>query len=942
MSPPPAPFRDPELSLDARLDDLLGRLTREEKVGLLHQHQPAVPRLGIAAFHTGQEALHGLAWRGVATVFPQAVGLGATWDPELVNRVGAATGDEVRGSHHADPRRTGLNVWAPVVNLLRDPRWGRNEEGYAEDPLLTAVLSTAYASGLRGDDPVHLKTAPTLKHFLAYNVERNRDTVSMTVRPRVLREYELPAFRAAIEAGAATGVMPSYNLVNGRPAHLTPLLDEVRAWSRDELLVVTDAWAPSNIARVQRYWPTHAEAHAAALCAGIDSFTDQDRDATLTTEAVTAALDQGLLAERDVDRAVRRILSIRFRLGEFDPPRSGPWAAITGEVIDCPAHRALARETAGRAIVLLRNEAAALPLRPAETRRVAVLGPLADTLYPDWYSGTMPYEVTPLIGIRERLGPDVVCHEGVDRIGLRAETGGYVTAPGGPGGALAASGVAAQGFDLFDWGEDVWTLRAASNRRYVTVEESGALVNDQVRPHGWVPRETFRLLPAGDGRLLLQCIATGRYVVAEAETGELAAAAEDPAAATRFDREVLVDGLDAAAAAAGQADVAVVVTGNAPCINGRETEDRRDIALPPAQTRLLRAVVAANPRTVLVVESSYPMAIPWAAEHVPAILWTCHGGQELGRALADVLVGDVAPAGRLPQTWYADLDDLPDPCDYDVIGAGWTYLYARVAPLYPFGHGLTYAEFRYDGVRVGAPADGAVEVAVEVTNAGAVASDEVVQLYARRRPSPGSRVEQPRRRLVGFRRLRFEAGETRTVPFTVRTADLAVWDVVGGRMVVEAGEYEVMAGRSSADVRLTAPLPVEGEAIACRDAAAQTTAADFDDSRTMAIVDETRERGDAVAPAGAGGGWLLFRAVDFGPGAGRVAARVARAADGATISFRVDDPDAGPVAATVKAPASDDRYAWTTVTAPVQSAAGVHDLYVVFDGPVALASFSFG
>jgi len=940
VSPRPEPFRDPDLSLDARLDDLLGRLTREEKVALLHQHQPALPRLGIAAFHTGQEALHGLAWRGVATVFPQAVGLGATWDPELVRRVGEAAGDEVRGSHHANPQRTGLNVWAPVVNLLRDPRWGRNEEGYSEDPLLTGALSTAYASGLRGDDPVHLKTAPTLKHFLAYNVERDRATVSISVRPRVLWEYELPAFRAAIAAGAATGVMPSYNLVNGRPAHLSPLLDEVRSWSPDELLVVTDAWAPSNIAGVQRYWPTHAEAHAAAVRAGIDSFTDQDGDPSLTTGAIAAALEQGLLAERDVDVAVRRILAIRFRLGEFDPPGRDPWASITEAVIDCPAHRALAREAAGRAMVLLRNEDATLPLRAAETRRVAVIGPLADTLYPDWYSGTMPYEITPLMGIRERLGGGVACHEGVDRVALRAEAG-YVTAPGGAGGALTADGAEAQGFDLFDWGEGVWTLRAAANGRYVTVDEAGTLVNDQPLPHGWVPRETFRLLPAGD-RVVLQCIATDRYVMVAPETGALAASATALGDAARFDREVLVDGLEAPAAAARDADVAVVVVGNAPCINGRETEDRGDIALPPAQERLVRAVVAANPRTVLVVVSSYPMAIPWAEAHVPAILWSSHGGQELGRALAGVLFGDEAPAGRLPQTWYRSVDDLPDARDYDVIGAGWTYLYARVAPLYPFGHGLTYADFRYGDLRAGDPADGEIAVEVDVTNAGAMASDEVVQLYARRRPVPGSRVEQPLRRLVGFRRLRFEAGETRTVRLPVRTADLAVWDVVTGRMVVEAGDYDVMAGRSSADVRLTVTLRLEGEAIPCRDAAAETRAADFDDCRAVAIVDETRERGDAVAPAGERG-WLRFRDVDLGAaGTGAVTARVARTAPGAAaITLRLDDPETDRPAATLEAPDAVDRYAWTTVTAPVEGATGVRDLYVILDGPIALATFSF-
>ncbi|HXM57062.1 MAG TPA: glycoside hydrolase family 3 C-terminal domain-containing protein [Candidatus Dormibacteraeota bacterium] len=928
--PAPEPFRDPDRPLDERLDDLLGRLTREEKIALLHQHQPAVPRLGLAAFHTGQEALHGLAWEGVATVFPQAIGLGSTWDPELLRRVGAVVGDEVRGRHQAEPGVSGLNVWAPVVNLLRDPRWGRNEEGYAEDPLLTGALSTAYAAGLRGDHPRYLKTAPTLKHFLAYNVEDERDTISMSVRPRVLWEYELPAFRAAIAAGAATGLMPSYNLVNGRPAHLSPLIDAVRTWTADALLVVTDAWAPSNIARSQRYYPTHAEAHAAALRAGIDSFTDQDRDPTLTVNAITEALERGLVEERDVDAALRRVFAIRLRLGELDPPERNPYAAITETAIDRPEHRALARETAARGMVLLKNAGAALPLRAEEPRRVAVIGPLADTLYPDWYSGTMPYETTPLLGIRARLGDgaEVVCHEGADRVALRAE------AHGAP--------VIAPALELFDWGEGVWTLRAAATRRYVTVDETGALVADQVRPHGWVPRETFRLLADGE-RLRLQHIATGRYVVA-ASDGRAAATAPDAAAATAFQVEHLASGLDAAANAARAADVAIVVAGNVPCINGRETEDRRDIALPPAHERLVRAVTAANPRTVLVVESSYPMAIPWADEHVPAILWSSHGGQEMGAALADVLFGDRPPAGRLTQTWHRSLADLPDMRDYDVIKTRRTYQYLDREPLYPFGHGLTYSEFRYGDLRLSSPAmDAAGEVAVdvEVTNEGAAGSDEVVQLYAGRRASADSRTEQPRRRLVAFQRVAFGAGETRTVRLTLRAADLAIWDVVRGRMVVEAGVYNVMAGRSSGDIRLMAELRVLGEPVGGREARrGEIRAADFDDYASVRLTDETRRLGDAVAPVD-GAGWILFRDVDLGAGVASVTARVARAAPGpAAIRIRLDDPAAGPVAGTLPVPSTGDRHAWATVTTAMREAAGVRDLYFVFDGDAALAAFS--
>jgi len=936
------PFRDPDLPLDARLDDLLARLTRAEKVALMHQHQPAIPRLGIAPSHTGREALHGVAWLGPATVFPQAVGLASTWSRDLVRRVGEAVGDEVRGFHHRDSA-TGLNLWAPVVNLLRDPRWGRNEEGYSEDPLLTGAMATAFAGGLRGDHPFYLKTAPTLKHFLAYNCETERTTVSVSVRPRVLREYELPAFEAALAAGAATGVMPSYNLVNGRPAHLSPLLEDVvRRWSADELLVVSDAFAPSNVAGEQRYYPSQPAAHAALVAAGLDSFTDRATDPTFTVACLTAALDEGLLDEALVDRAVRRVLSIRFRLGEFDPPERCPYAGITFAAVGTAEHRALARETARQALVLLKNDGPALPL-PRATRRVAVLGPLAAMLLEDWYAGTLPYEVTPVDGLREALGPDAVvtCAEGVDRIALRdVATGGYVAAPGDAGGPLTV-GSAAGAFDVFDWGEGVCTLRAAANRRWVRVDDGGGLVNDSVQPRGWVVQEAFRVLPRGEGTVLLRSVATGRYVVAAAGGG-LAASAIAPGRATRFAREVLVDGVAEAVAAARDAEVAVVVAGNAPCINGRETEDRVDLRLAPRQRRLIRAAQAANERTVLVVQSSYPMAIGWEQEHVPAILWTSHGGQELGHALADVLLGDHAPGGRLTQTWYRSADDLGDIRDYDVIGGRRTYLYFEGTPLYPFGHGLTYARFRYEDLRLSrhaVDAAGAVTVSATIANTGPGAGDEVVQLYTRKR---APRVEQPRLRLRGFERVRLAAGESRTVRFELAAADLAIWDVTRGRFAVEPGVYDVLAGRSSADLPLCSVLEVEAEPIPRRGVSgAWTAAADFDDWWRAVLVDETRARGDAVA-ARDGAAWIAFRDVDFGAGVAGFTVRAAKEGPGAgSIELRLDGPAAGRRVAAVEVPCRGGRYGWAEVTVPVRGACGVHDLYLVLGGGVRVSRFRF-
>jgi beta-glucosidase len=935
----PLSFRDPDLPLPERVADLLGRLTLAEKVALLHQHQPAIPRLGLEGFRTGTEALHGVAWLGPATVFPQAIGLATTWHPDLLRAVGQAVGTEVQAFHLEDPAHAGLNVWAPVVNPLRDPRWGRNEEGYAEDPWLTGVIATAYAGGLGGDDPRRLLTAPTLKHFLAYNNESDRHTSSSNLPPRVLHEYELPAFRAPIEAGAAVAVMLSYNLVNGRPAHLSPLVnDVVRQWTDDEILVVSDAGAPGCLVDPQRYYDDPVEAYAAAVRAGLDSFTQDDADAGPTIKLLTEALDRGVLAESDVDSAVRRILTIRARLGDFDPVQ--PAAAM--DVVNCAAHRELAREAARQSIVLLKDECHVLPL--PEACRVAVVGPLADVLYEDWYSGTLPYAVTARDGLAARLGPDRVTHcAGVDRVALRvAGDGRYVTAPAGPtGGPLRTAPTdASGGFDVFDWGRDIRALRAAANGRHVSVNSDGVLVNDQPGPNGWIVRETFRFVEHSDGAVALHHQASGRYVVVGAD-GTLRAEAPDLGTATALTVELVLGGGAAAAAAARDADVAVVVVGNHPMVNGRETQDRVDLSLPPAQEELIRAVHEANPHTVLVVTSGYPYAITWAQENLPAILWSAHGGQEHGHALADILLGDVDPAGRLTQTWYRSAIELPDLEDYDIVATDATYLYYRGTPLYPFGHGHSYTTFEYRNLRLSADTigpDGTVTVSVDVTNTGARAGVEVVQLYTHQQRS---RVKQPLRQLRGFSRVRLEPGATTTVTMPLRAADLAFWDVTRRRPVVEAARHKVLVGRSSTDIAQTATLTVRGERIPPRDPfAGPLWAIDHDDYAGVVLLDETRTAGDAVAAEEAGA-WVAFEGVDFSGPVARWRARVARPAESgpdagadagtAAVTLRLDDPLAGPVVGSADVPHTGGRYSWADVGGSIGSADGVRDLYLVFE-----------
>ena len=477
------PFQDPKLPVERRVDDLVGRLTLDEKLSLLHQSQVAIPRLDIPYFKAGTEALHGLAWSNdindnwnqkladKATVFPQAVGLASTWNPDLIKQVGSAVGDEARAYNSINPDLWGLQVWAPVVNLLRDPRWGRNEEGYSEDPLLTSAIATGYGKGLQGDHPTYLKTAPVLKHFYAYNNETNRSGSSSNVTPRVRHEYDYAAFKPSIEADAATGVMASYNMVNGRPTHVDREINEaVRSWTKKTLFNVTDAWGPHAVTQAQFYYDSEDEAYANVLKAGNDSFTVDNQDNAPMKATLKAALDKGFITVADIDKAVRHTLTIRTRLGHFDPD-GGPYAKIKQDVLNSPAHQKLNRKAADEATVLLRNDGT-LPLDPAKTKKVAVVGPLQDTLFTDWYGAKLPYEVTPLDGIKERLGAgaSVTGTDAIDRVAFKDKaTGKYLTATG----TDVSNNVAATDttptpnsqWDVTDWMADVSTLRNVGNKK---------------------------------------------------------------------------------------------------------------------------------------------------------------------------------------------------------------------------------------------------------------------------------------------------------------------------------------------------------------------------------------------------------------------------------------------------------------------------------------------
>ncbi len=937
-----SPFRQPDLPLDDRVNDLVSRLTLDEKVNLMCQYQDAVPRLGVGPYKHGTEAAHGVAWLGEATTYPQPIGLSCTWDEALLRKVGSAIGDEARGFYARDRAINGLTLWAPTVDMERDPRWGRTEEAYGEDPYLAGKLSAALVQGLQGDHPFYVKAVASLKHFYANNNEIDRGTCSISIDPRNKREYYLKAFELPFKEGGALSMMTAYNAVNGVPANVNP---EVRTIVKDEWgmsgFVVSDAGDVTGTVDDHGYSATYKEAVALTIKAGVDSITD---DHPRFKEAIREALADGLLAESDLDAALRNAFRVRFRLGEFDPAERNPYAGIDESVILKPEHAALSREATRKSIVLLKNEGA-LPLDGGALRSVAVVGPLAGIVYRDWYSGTLPYAVTPADGIAAKLsGGDVVFRAGANRIALRSTTTGkYVRLGEDEAATLAATAddaSQASVLETTDWGWDSHTIQSTDNGKYLTTNDE-VVTASSTHIWEWFTKEAFHLRFASTGEATLTTW-NGRPVVVDAITGALRVIDGTADDAETFAVDVVGDGLRDAVDAAAGAEAAIVVVGNHPLVNGKETIDRPDITLAASQERLIREVYRANPNTVVVVVGSYPFAFPWVHANVPAILYSSHAGQELGNALADVLFGDANPAGRLSMTWYKSVEQLPDFMDYDIIKGNRTYRYFDGEPLYPFGHGLSYARFRYDGLavepgRIGP--DDVVRVRCTVTNASGVDGEEVPQLYAR---AVRSRVKRPRKELHGFRRIFLAAGESAEIAFELKAAELAFWDVTRDRYCVESGEYELMIGASSADIRLAATVTIDGETVPPRDLYRATNAANYDDYAGVAIGEGPNGADCVVVRDGAAGGWLRFDDAELGAGAARfelVAA--ADAPEGGAFEVRLDAPDGPLVASGAVEGAEGARPVWRAIAAPASGAAGRRAVYVALRGPIRAATIRF-
>ena len=842
----PPDYLNPRLTIKRRVDDLVSRMTLEEKIGQMMNKAPAVERLGIPAYDWWNEALHGVAYAGHATVFPQAIGLGATWNEELVRSVATAISDEARAKYNDAVRRDfrrrfyGLTFWSPNINIFRDPRWGRGQETYGEDPHLTSRLGVAFVRGMQGDDPVYLKTIATPKHYAVHSgPEHSRHTFDARPPARDLEETYLPAFRAAVVEARAGSVMCAYNRLNGEPLCASPrMLKEVlrERWGFDGY-VVSDCDAVADIYKKHMFRQTEEEGVAVAVKSGTDLTCGYEY------RALPAAVKAGLVAEAEIDTAVKRLFAARLRLGLFDAPGSNPYARIPFEVNDSAAHRELAARAARESIVLLKNERGALPLRK-DLKTIAVIGPNADSLEVllGNYHGIPSRWVTPLEGIRRKVSPRTRVTHALgttltgDAILPVPASSLYTSADKG------ARGLKAEYFDNkdlqgtpvatrteeqlnFDWFTDApvpgintdnWSARwtgyfvppASGAYRFGVRADDGVRVFLDERPivDNWRDGSTKTLTQALD-------FEAGRAYKLRVEYYERYASAT---AKLVWGPPGLNDSLrEEALRTAREADVVVMTLGLSPSLEGEEMDvkvkgfsggDRTDLELPEAQDALLKAVVATGKPVVLVLMNGGALAVNWAQGNVGAIVEAWYPGEEGGTAVADVLFGDYNPAGRLPVTFYKSVEQLPPFDDYRMEGK--TYRYFKGDPLYPFGHGLSYTTFRYFGLKPGSKSYTAgqnVELSVEVQNTGARAGDEVVQLYVTDAEASST---VPVRALRGARRVHLRPGERRRVGFTLTPADLALVDE-RGRRLLEPGEFRISVGgkqpgfRGAADAHTT-------------------------------------------------------------------------------------------------------------------------------------------
>lgn len=822
-----------------RAAELVSKMTLDEKCGLMARNSKAIPRLGIPPHNWWNEALHGVARNGKATQYPQAMCMASSWNPELLEKITSAISDEARAKHHAAPGRharyQGLTIWSPTINMARDPRWGRTEETYGEDPYLTGRMAIAFVRGLQGYDHKWLKTAATVKHFVANNSEYNRLSASYPIPERDLREYYLPAFRVSVEEADVASIMSAYNGINGIPCSVNKwlLTDILRNTWGFNGAVVTDAGAGTWVRKTHHYTKSDVKSAALLVKAGVDCISDPSFG-----KYIKPAIQQGLLTEADVDKVLIHNLAVRARLGHFDKPEACPYSKIPLSVVGCPEHRELAREAAREGIVLLKNEPTtenirALPVNTSKIKTILVAGPYADLAQIGTYSGTPSIKpISPFKGLSERAKQD-----NINVKLIRKTNSSFVAIPATmltpDKSNSSATGLKAEYFDNPEFSGSPKTVRVDSSINYkwpkplknvdpdipqpvfavrwtgfLKVSVSGtytirgraddgmrAWLNGKKLFNDW-GQKAVRV--CGTAKLKLEA---GKLYPIKVEYFDIGGQAEahlewsTPNGANPFDgykpEETMV----------------VYVCGSSDKIEN-ESHDRKDIKLRKFEEKDIKMLTERFPNTVIVLNGGGALTPLWAAEHTPAILDAWYPGQEGGTALAELIFGDTNPSGHLPVTFYRSIKDLPAFGDYAVAGNGRTYKYFKGSPLWPFGHGLSYTTFVYGKPKISkskCTKDDTLKLKFKLKNSGERDGDEVVQVYIRK--LEGDKYT-PNRELKAFQRVSVKSGKKETVRFDLKVSDWARWNTEAKEWQVKTGKYVIEIGASSADIRQSIPITV--------------------------------------------------------------------------------------------------------------------------------------
>ncbi|MBQ9357191.1 MAG: glycoside hydrolase family 3 C-terminal domain-containing protein [Prevotella sp.] len=828
-------WKDTSLSFHERAKALVAAMTLDEKINQVGHQTMEISRLGLRGYNYWNEALHGVARSGLATSFPVSKAMSATWDRQLVFDCATATSDEARVYNNKQGK--GLIYWCPTINMSRDPRWGRDEENYGEDPYLTGCLAVEYVKGMQGDDPHYFKTIATAKHFAANNYEKGRHSTSSNMDARNLREYYLPAFEMCVRDANVRSIMSAYNAGNGSPCGASHelLIDILRNEWGFNGFVTSDCGAIDNIYQNHHYVATAAQASGIAMRNGEDlncgsTFQEYCKD----------AIQGGYLTEAELDTALVRVLEARFSVGEFDSRALVSWQNTPDSLLNCQRHQQLALRAAQESIVLLKNspvaegQAPLLPLRPDQT--VCVIGPFASTVTLGGYSGSPTVLTTPLQGIAQKMG--VSSSDG--RVEFESCDG--MISGGGANNHLIREANGSGGnlgyirnndwisFSELDFGSGVTKLTinsAAQNsnptivRIYLDSRTKGSAdLQVSLPPTGsWstYQQKTFDVDPTifnGKHKVFFVFSFTGNTYGANMDwfrfyntedTNPLQS--NGPLYYVRGCNVNNTNGNDFATARefAAKADVVVLCLGT-DLETSDESRDRSSLNLPGGQQQLLQQVYSVNKNVVLVMQTCSSMTINWAQQNVPAIVEAWYGGQAQGQAIADVLYGDYNPSGKLTSTWYSSLSVLPtDLLQYDIRKNHYTYMYHNREPLYPFGYGISYTTYEYSNLQLSKQHLGLGEsliVSFDVTNTGTRDGDEIVQLYTHAQ----SQIERPLKELKGFERIRIKAGESRHVEIELSHDQLTYYNDQTNTFDVEEGTVDVMIGASSADIRLRSTI----------------------------------------------------------------------------------------------------------------------------------------